>query len=131
LKTLFAILFFLLLGTLLALTYYPNLPELKVRVRDEWFRLDYIGHLGFYAAVTASFLLWRAGWRNKPNKKLVLFTIIGGLILGAATEFSQLGIHGRSFNPFDLMYNCIGIFAGIIVVYFLGIKTRKINSPLV
>jgi len=39
LRNIFAILFFTLLSALLALTYYPDLPDLKVRIKDEWFRL--------------------------------------------------------------------------------------------
>ena len=120
----FAILFFTLLGTLLALTYYPDLPDLKVRIKDEWFRLDYIGHLGFYTAVGASFLIWRTGWRNKIPGLLYFYTISGGIFLGIVTEISQLAIPGRSFNPVDMACNCIGIFVGVAMVYVLSRKVR-------
>ncbi|NTV84051.1 MAG: VanZ family protein [Bacteroidales bacterium] len=125
LRAIFAILFFTLLAALLALTYYPDLPDLKVRVRDEWFRLDYIGHLGFYAAISASFITWRTGWRGKIPGMLIFFTILAGTITGIITEFSQLAIPGRSFNPVDMAYNCAGVLAGVAVVYALSRKGGK------
>jgi VanZ family protein len=112
LRTISAIAFFLLLATLLALTYWPDMPDVKMRVRKEWIRLDYIGHLGFYAAITFTFLLWRAGWRTKIPLKLLLFALFAGLALGVATEFTQQFIHGRSFNPLDMAYNCVGVLVG-------------------
>ncbi len=125
LRAIFAILFFTLLAALLALTYYPDLPDLKVRVRDEWFRLDYIGHLGFYAAISASFITWRTGWRGKIPGMLIFFTILAGTITGIITEFSQLAIPGRSFDPVDMAYNCAGVLAGVAVVYALSRKGGK------
>jgi VanZ family protein len=126
LRTIFAFLFFTLLAAMLALTYYPDLPDLKVRIKNEWFRLDYIGHLGFYAAISASFIIWRTGWRGKIPGILIFFTILAGTITGIITEFSQLAIPGRSFNPVDMMYNCIGILVGVAVVYALSRKGGKV-----
>jgi len=119
-RFLFAILFFTWLASLLVLTYFPDLPEMKIRVRNEWFRLDYLGHLGFYAGLAIFFIIWRSGWRAKIHSRIILWTILGGLVLGFVTEFSQRAIPGRSFNPFDIMFNCIGIFIGIAVVYALS-----------
>ena len=119
-KRLFAVLFFSWLAALLVLTYYPNFPTLKVRIRHEWFRLDYIGHLGFYAVLTALFLLWRSGWRKKIQRKLLLLTLIVGFLLGSFTEISQVFIPGRTVNPYDLMYNCIGIFVGVAGICLLA-----------
>jgi hypothetical protein len=125
LRLFFGILFFVLLGTLLALTYYPNLPDLKINIRDEWFRLDYIGHLGFYAAIASSFLAWRAGWRNKIPGKLLFYTIPGGIVLGIVTEISQLAIPGRSFNLVDMAYNCLGILSGAAAVVVFSRREKK------
>ncbi|MCU0370596.1 MAG: VanZ family protein [Bacteroidales bacterium] len=126
LRTIFAILFFILLAVMLALTYYPDLPDLKVRIRNEWFRLDYIGHLGFYAAISASFITWRTGWRGKIPGILIFFTILAGVATGIITEFSQLAIPGRSFNPVDMVYNLAGVLAGVAVVYALSRKGGKV-----
>ena len=127
-KKIFAILFFLWLSMLLILTYYPNFPELKVRIRYEWFRLDYIGHFGFYMILVALFIIWQNGYRQKVPGKLLLLTMTGGLVLAALTELTQLLIPGRTMNPFDLMYNCLGILAGAgVVILSAGIRGRGEN----
>jgi VanZ family protein len=126
----FAILFFILLATLLALTYYPDLPDVKLHVKDKWIRLDYIGHLGFYAALATAFLLWRTGWRKKVPVRMLLFTLLAGFAFGVITEFTQRFVHGRAFNPLDMLYNCIGILAGIAFIFALG-KRIKNSPPLV
>jgi VanZ family protein len=119
-----ALLFFSLLTALLALTYWPDLPDMKMRVRDELFRLDYIGHLGFYTALSASFIVWRAGWRMKVPWKLLSITLFSGVILGVLTEYSQQLISGRSFNPYDMMYNIIGVVLGAAVMVVIGIDSE-------
>jgi VanZ family protein len=124
-RFLFAILFFTWLTALLVLTYYPNLPDVKVRVKDDWFRLDYIGHLGFYAALMVFFLIWQAGWRAKIPGRLMFWTILGGLVLGTATEFSQIAIPGRSFNVVDMACNSFGILVGVAAVVALSRNVRR------
>jgi VanZ family protein len=113
LRNISAILFFLLLATLLVLTFWPDMPDVKIRIRNEWFRLDYTGHLGFYALTTVSFLLWRTGWRGKISLKMAILTIIVGIALGILTEFVQRAVPGRSFNPLDMTYNCLGVIAAV------------------
>jgi len=120
LKRFFAVLFFSWLAVLLVLTYWPDLPDIKVRFRGEWFRTDYLGHLGFYTVLTALFLLWRTGWRRKVSTKLLILTIIGGLLLGTLTEITQLFIPDRAMNPTDLVYNSVGILLGAGAVTLVG-----------
>jgi VanZ family protein len=124
-RLIFAILFFTWLAALLVLTYYPHLPDIKVRVRNEWFRLDYAGHLGFYAGLIALFLIWRAGWRTKISVRLMFWTTLSGLVLGTANEFAQLAIPGRSCNLVDLACNFAGILAGVAAVYALSWKVNN------
>jgi VanZ family protein len=125
-RRLFAILFFTWLTALLFLTFYPNLPEMKIKVHNNWFRLDYLGHFGFYTGLSALFLIWQAGWRAKIPGRLITWTIIGGIILGTATEFTQLAIPGRHFNPVDMAFNFIGIFIGVAVVHLMSRKSDKV-----
>ena len=121
----FAILFFAWLTALLVLTFYPNLPQMKIRVHDDLFRLDYLGHFGFYSGLVALFLTWQAGWRVKIPPRLLIIAIIGGFILGIATEFSQRTIPGRHFNPIDMACNFSGILVGVAVVYALSRCVRR------
>ncbi len=54
--------------------------------------------------------------------------LIGGLVLAIVTEFSQLAIPGRSFNPVDMACNFAGILAGVAAVYALSWKvTVRVN----
>ena len=121
----FAILFFTWLTALLVLTYFPNLPELKIRVHNDWFRLDYLGHLGFYAGLIALFLTWQAGWRARIPGRLLFWTILGGVAMGITTEFTQLAIPGRSFNPVDMACNFGGVLLGFAAVYALSWKASS------
>jgi VanZ family protein len=123
-RHLFSSLFFTWLAALLVLTYYPDLPDIKVRIRDEWLRTDYLGHLGFYAVLMLLFLLWQKGRRGSLGKGFLLWAAAGGAALGALTEATQYFIPGRSVNPFDLMYNCLGIIAGILVYLLVNNSTR-------
>lgn len=125
LRKIFGFLFFLWLGGLLVLTYYPHLPTFKVRIRHELFRLDYIGHFGFYAVLTVLFLFWQAGWGQKIRMKLLFITLLAGIFLASFTELTQIMIPGRTMNPFDLLYNCLGIVAGVgssLIISFISSK---------
>ena len=123
-RTISAILFFLLLAALLILSYWPNIPDIKVRMRGEWFRLDYIGHFGFYASTAFSFLLWQAGWREKIPAKLLLLTLLGGFILAVLNEYIQRLIPGRSYNLIDMMYSCIGVILGVAGIWVISVKWK-------
>ena len=124
-KNIFGALTLLWFVALLVLTYYPNFPNLKVRIRHEWFRLDYIGHFGFYAVLTVLFLLWQVGWGQKIRMKLLVITMIAGIFMASFTELTQIMIPGRTMNPFDLLYNCLGIVAGVassLIISFISSK---------
>jgi VanZ family protein len=120
----FAVLFFTWLAALLVLTFYPHLPNMKIRVMDEWFRLDYIGHAGFYAGLSALFLLWQTGWRGRIPGMLIFWTILGITLLGTGNEFVQRGIPGRSFNTIDMACNFAGTIIGVVSVVVVGNRGR-------
>ena len=122
-KHLFSGLFFSWLTALLVLTYYPDLPDIKVRIRDEWFRTDYLGHAGFYAVLMLLFLLWHKFRRGALGRVFLLWATLGGIAFSALTEATQYFVPGRSVNPFDLMYNCLGIIAGSFVYLLLYNRT--------
>jgi VanZ family protein len=119
-----AALFFSWLIALLALTYWPDMPE--VEIKKEWFRTDYLGHFGFYALLMLFFLLWHRVRTGGVSKRMLLYAALAGIVLGALTEVTQQFIPGRRLNPFDLMYNCLGIAAGT-AVFFLMSK-RKLRA---
>ena len=115
-KLAYQILFYLWLTAILVLVYYPRLPTAKIEFgEDRVFRLDYIGHLGFYAVLMILFLLWRSDDRYRiTGKKLILASLLG-LAFAAFTEISQeFFMHARVFNPLDLVCNLLGIVAGFL-----------------
>lgn len=93
-------------------------------IRDEWFRLDYIGHAGFYALLILFFLLWQKSAGKMLRARFILLAATFGILFGALTEATQYFIPGRSVNPFDLMYNCLGIVAGILVYLLVNNRIR-------
>ena len=120
-RQLLAALFFAWLTALLALTYWPNMPE--VEIKKEWFRTDYLGHFGFYALLLLFYLLWQKARRGKVTAAFILQSAMAGVVLGGLTEVSQHLVPGRSLNPLDLMFNCLGIVAGAVAfAVFIGIR---------
>jgi VanZ family protein len=112
-RRLYASFFFAWLAALLALTYWPDLSAAKEP--DKGFRTDYLGHFGFYAALVLFFLLWQRGRPGKLNTQVLIMAGLGGIALGAVTEVTQLFIPGRSLNPVDMLFNCLGVLAGTAV----------------
>lgn len=116
---------------LLILTFWPNMPDTEVRVGKEWFRTDYLGHAVFYAVLIGLFLLWQHRGKGRTGRRFLVITAAAGLAFGLLTEATQHFIPGRSLNPFDLMYNCIGIISGILVYFFLIEFPRRKQKDVV
>ncbi|MBC8485517.1 MAG: VanZ family protein [Bacteroidetes bacterium] len=118
LSIIFKVSFWLWLAALLILSYYPKLPTTKIEIGDEIIRLDYIGHLIFYAVLIILFLLWKADSEFKTPGRIFIFSLLVGLAFASINEISQLFIPERTFNPLDLIYNCLGIILGALFIYF-------------
>jgi VanZ family protein len=61
--------------------------------------------------------------------KLALFAIIISLCYGAADEYHQLFVAGRSCDPFDLIADCIGSFAGAAIYTAESFSWRRKPCP--
>ncbi len=122
-KKILAVLFFAWLAALLTLTYWPNMPE--VEIKREWFRTDYLGHFGFYAVLLLLFLLWQKSRKGSLSNAYLLQMVLAGIALGAFTEVTQHMIPGRSLNPIDLMYNCLGTVAGTVAFVVIARVIRS------
>ena len=118
LSLIFKVSFYAWLIALLILSYYPKLPTTKIEIGDEIIRLDYIGHLIFYAVLIVLFLLWKADSEFKTSKRIFIFSLLVGLIFASINEILQLFIPERTFNPLDMIYNCLGIILGALFTYF-------------
>ncbi len=84
------------------------------------FRLDYLLH-------TALFIPWMflfyikpgSGWKPeiRPVKVLpFLGWMFLGLLLAAGSEGMQYWIYYRGFNPWDAVFNALGVVAGAVFV---------------
>jgi VanZ family protein len=122
LKHIIKLSFWIWLVALLFLTFYPRLPTAKIEIGEDIFRLDYIGHFIFYAILITLFLLWRSDAEFKTSKRIFIFSLVAGLAFASLTEISQLFIPERTFNPLDLIYNCLGIVAGLLFIHFRFIR---------
>jgi VanZ family protein len=114
-----AVFFFAWLIALLALTYWPDMPHIKPD-EEKGFRIDYLGHFGFYTLLLYTFLLWQRFRGRNITVNFITQAVLIGLVLGVSTELTQQFIPGRSLNPLDLMFNCLGIVAAGFTYYVIN-----------
>jgi VanZ family protein len=114
-KKLFAILFWFWVALILYFTLTPYSPQLKVEVKNESFRLDYILHFLVYLGLSVLYLFWKADSLFHIKQKYLIYFLITALMLSGLSEFMQSFIPGRTFNPIDFYANAAGIIVGIIV----------------
>jgi VanZ family protein len=113
-KKLFALAFWIWIAAILYFTLIPNSPKLKVDIKNQSFRLDYILHFLVYLSLAILYLLWKADKYFKVKLKHLAYFLIGGLILSGISEYAQTYIPGRTFNPFDFYSNVAGIVVGVV-----------------
>ena len=114
-KKLFAWLYWIWAVVIIVLSSWPNIPTQKVNIWDEPFRLDYLAHFGIFGIWGGFFVLWKAKvirfkWQEFP------WYVLGSTLFAVVDELHQLWIEGRTFNPLDMMYNLLGLWAA----YYIG-----------
>ena len=114
-KRLFSFIFWLWVAIILYFTLTPNGPQMKVDVKEQSFRLDYILHFLVYFSLAILYLLWKAEIFLKVKVKYLIYFLAGALILSGLIEYAQLYIPGRSFNPIDYLSNAAGIILGVVI----------------
>lgn len=109
---------YLFFGCLAALFIFSAIPNFEVESHTSslkvnfGLRSDYFAHLVAYMALVVFFLLWKNTSRN-----MVLFAglaVVIGLSVASLTEYQQLYIPGRTFNPVDIFYGGVGVLVGVI-----------------
>ena len=113
-KKLFAWAFWIWVTIILYFTLIPNSIKMKIDVKDQSFRLDYILHFLVYFSLAILYLFWKADKYFKVKPKLIVYFLIGGLVLSGLSEYMQTFIPGRSFNLLDFYSNMAGIVVGVI-----------------
>ena len=114
-KRLFSFIFWLWVAIILYFTLTPNSPQMKVDVKEQSFRLDYILHFLVYFSLAILYLLWKAENFLNVKVKYLIYFLAGALILSGLIEYAQLYIPGRSFNPIDYLSNAAGIILGVVI----------------
>lgn len=113
-KNIYKIVFWLWFVFIAVVSSLPNIPTQKVNIWDEPFRLDYLEHFGVFAILGGIFVLWKADEKAHFCIKNHLIFVLGLLLFGTLDELHQLWIPGRSYNPLDLIYNLLGLIAGVL-----------------
>lgn len=87
------------------------------------FRLDHVMH------VLAFLPLYALGvWLFQPiSRKGRVYLLLIGLVIAALTEYIQLFINYRTYNPADLIANLSGVLLGAIIM--LVVKKIKRFKP--
>lgn len=109
---LFFTLFWVYVCTLVLISINPKGGLQDVIIFDKEFRVDYLLHaLAFMVLPILVFLATKNRLWNKTG-----FILLGiSLLLAVGTEFMQLLVSGRTFNPFDITSNIAGIAIGILI----------------
>lgn len=124
-KKLFALAFWIWIAVILYFTLIPNSPKLKVDIKNQSFRLDYIIHFLVYFSLAILYMLWKADKYFKIKSKHLVYFLIGGLILSGISEYAQTYIPGRTFNPVDFYSNMAGIIVGMVLPALVFKETKK------
>lgn len=96
----------------------PNIPTQEINIWDEPFRLDYLEHFGVFYILSAIYVAWKADKKSifSFRKHFSSLLLLG--IFAILDEIHQIWIPGRAYNPLDLIYNLLGLIAGIFLTKF-------------
>ena len=119
----FFTLFWVYVCTLVLITINPKGGLQDVTIFEKEFRIDYLLHaLAFMVLPILVFLASKNRLWSKTG-----FILLGiSLLLAVGTEFMQLLVSGRTFNPFDMTSNIVGLVIGILAA-LLANKFYKRN----
>jgi VanZ family protein len=126
----YKILFWIWFIFILLVSVLPTIPETKVDIGITIFRIDYLEHLVAYFFLGFFFIMWHKG-NPAINIKTLIIYLLAGIAYASLTECIQLFIRGRTFNPVDLIYNCIGIVLGLYITFLLckrHLKVKRIKT---
>lgn len=113
-KKIFAILFWIWVALIVYFTLTPNSPQLKVEIKNQSFRLDYLFHFLVYFGLAILYMLWKADNYLNVKTKYLIYFLAAALMFSGLSELAQTYIPGRSFNPIDFYSNAAGVILGII-----------------
>ncbi|HAG15585.1 MAG TPA: hypothetical protein DCG69_03545 [Bacteroidales bacterium] len=96
----------------------PNIPTQEINIWDEPFRLDYLEHFGVFYILSAIYVAWKADNKSVFSFRKHFSSLLLLGIFAILDEIHQIWIPGRAYNPLDLIYNLLGLIAGIFLTKF-------------
>jgi VanZ family protein len=89
------------------------------------FRLDYLAHLSVFAGFYIIYIITNF-FGLKSQKFSILKLTVLAISLAIITETIQYFLPARSFNPYDMFFNLLGVVIGILIATTLRkIMLRK------
>ncbi len=79
------------------------------------FRIDYLLHFSAYFSFYIIYILSLVRFKIEYNKNSLIILSVIAAFIAVTTELVQYYIPERSMNPFDILWNYLGIFSGIII----------------
>ena len=79
-------------------------------------RPDYLLHFLAYLILIVFYGLWRSKNILSLPRNILWIGLAAGLSMAFLTEIIQLSIPGRSFNPYDILANSLGILFGVTLI---------------
>lgn len=118
-KKLFAAVFWFWVAAILYFSLTPNNLKMQINIQNNSYRLDYIFHFLVYFSLSLLFLLWKANKYLRIKPVFMIYFLVGSFILAGGSEFAQSFVPERTFNPFDLLSNILGIITGVSILFFI------------
>jgi VanZ family protein len=113
----FKIAFWVYLLAIVVVSVIPSAGITRVNINNSIYRVDYALHaLAFFILPILAFLA--ASNKLGFSSKLWWFMIILSLLVAILTEFVQIYVPGRRFNPLDIYSNLLGLLIGVVTVKF-------------
>ncbi len=121
-RILFGVLFWIWVILTLVLTSIPGTPEVLSGQNETGIRFDYIEHFVIYFLTPIFYILWKIGPEYRLSPGQIRFIILTGTGFAVFTEVHQFIIPGRVFNPVDMLFNILGVLAGIATGYYVVVR---------
>lgn len=123
-KKTFPYIFWFYAITLFILNIIPDISAPKVEKGLNLIRMDYLIHFVAYCIAGSLFAVW---YKFRPKHFNIYMIAFIALFYASISEVIQIWIVGRTFNPVDLILNCLGISAGISGRWFL-LRKKSANQ---
>jgi VanZ family protein len=111
----YRIVFWIWFAFLTIASVWPFNPNTNIIIRGFKIRMDYLEHLIIYAILGFLFVI---SSKVRIRRIVVFLASIVGFAYGFLMEYIQTFLPGRAYNVYDMMFNLIGLAAGLSMAYF-------------